>query len=154
MNKPVGVMIIAILQFLGAAFLIIGGIGMILGGGMIGALLSQNSQLSGSGLTSILASLGAVVAVVCFVFAAIAALLGWGMWTLKNWARIVTMVLAGLGIVFGGLGLLFSLMHFNIVGVVFIGIRLAINALILWYLLQPNVRMAFEGRPRPMTATA
>src|SRR5205809_6305238 len=110
MNKPVGVIIIAILQFLGAAFLIIGGIGMILGGGMIGALLSQNSQLSGSGLTSILASLGAVVAVVCFVFAAIAALLGWGMWTLKNWARIVTMVLAGLGIVFGGLGLLFSLM--------------------------------------------
>jgi len=69
-------------------------------------------------------------------------------------ALFLAALLLGSGLVFGGLGLLFSLMHFNIVGVVFIGIRLAINALILGYLLQPNVRMAFEGRPRPMTATA
>ncbi|HZR28949.1 MAG TPA: hypothetical protein VFA71_09220 [Terriglobales bacterium] len=154
MDRPVGVTVIAILQFLGAAFLILAGIGFILGGGIIGSLLSQNSQLSGAGLTGIMAGLGAVFAVVLFVFAAIAAILGWGMWQLKNWARIVTLVLAGIGIVFGGLGLLFSLLHFHVITIVFIGIRLAINALIIWYLLQPDVKAAFEGRPRAITATA
>jgi predicted small integral membrane protein len=35
MGRPVGVTIIAILDFLGAAFCIIGGIGMIAGGGLM-----------------------------------------------------------------------------------------------------------------------
>lgn len=157
MNRPVGVTIIAILQFLGAAFLILAGIGLIVGGGMLGAIISssmgQNSQVSGPGLTGFMAGLGAVLAVVFFVFACIAVLLGWGMWNLKNWARIVTMVLCCIGILFGALGLLFALVRFNIFSMVFICIRLAINGLIVWYLLQPNVKAAFEGGGRGIAAT-
>ena len=154
MDRPVGVTIISILQFLGAAFLILAGIGLIVGGGMIGSLISRNSQLSGPGLVGFMAGLGAVVAVFFFVFAAIGATLGWGMWQLKNWARIITLVFACVGIFFGGLWLFLSLLHFNVISMVFLGIRLAINALIIWYLLQPHVRAAFEGRPRAIAATA
>jgi hypothetical protein len=154
MGRPIGVTIIAILQFLGATILILAGVGLIVGGGMIGSLLSRNSQLSGAGLTGIMAGLGAVVSVFFFVFAAIVALVGWGMWQLKNWARIVTLVFACIGIVFGGIWLLLSLMHFNLFAMVFLGIRLAINGLIIWYLLQAHVKAAFEGKPRATTATA
>ncbi len=105
-------------------------------------------------MVGFMAGLGAVVAVFFFVFAAIVALLGWGMWQLKNWARIVTLVFACIGIFFGGLWLLLSLMHFHVFAIVFLGIRLAINALIIWYLLQPHVRAAFEGRSGTIAATA
>jgi len=158
MNRPVGVTIIAILQFLGAALLVLVGIAMIVGGGMIGAILGsamgQNSQIPGGSLTGIMAGLGIVVAAVFFVFAAISAVLGWGMWSLKNWARIITMVFSCIGLLFGGLGLIFALMRFNMFSLVFVMIRLAINGLILWYLLQPDVKAAFEGGGRKIAATA
>ena len=157
MNRPVGVTIIAVLQFLGAAGLVLLGIAMILGGSMIGAMLTsamgQNSQIPGGSLTGIMAGLGAVVAVVFFVFAAISALLGWGMLTLKNWARIITMVLCCIGLLFGALGLLFGLLRFSIFSLMISIIRLAINGLILWYLLQPDVKAAFEGGGRRIAAT-
>ncbi len=80
---------------------------------------------------------------VCLVFAAIAAVIGFGLWKLQNWARIVTIVFSGLGIVSGLLGFLTMLLHFSLVGLLFRMIGLGINGLILWYMLQPHVKQAF-----------
>jgi hypothetical protein len=58
MGRPVGVTILAILNFIGAAICLLGGIGMILGGGFIATMLSQQGQGS-AGAAGILAGLGA-----------------------------------------------------------------------------------------------
>jgi uncharacterized membrane protein (DUF2068 family) len=84
--------------------------------------------------------------IVCFFFAAVAALVGYGMWSLKEWARIVQMVFAALGVLGGAIGLLLAIVHFSIFGFTLTGIRLAINLAILWYLNQPQVKAAFQAR--------
>ena len=53
---------------------------------------------------------------------------------------------AGIGIAFGLLGLLGAMLHFHVFGLIIVGIRLAINGAIIWYLLQPHVKAAFQAR--------
>jgi hypothetical protein len=145
MNRPTGVTVIAILYFIGAAFCILGGLGMILGGSFIAGIISQ-SQASGSGAgAGIMAGLGAALGIGFLIGAAIAALLGWGLMKLKEWARITAIVFAGLGIFFGVLGFFGALLHFAIVLLFWVVVRLAINGCILWYLLKPEVKVAFQG---------
>jgi hypothetical protein len=57
---------------------------------------------------------------------------------LKNWARVVTIIFAGLAVLSGLAGFLIS--H----GLIFTSlIRIALAAWILWYLMQPEVKAAF-----------
>lgn len=140
MERPVGVTIIAILDFLGAFFLVIAGLFLILGLGALGAARGH------AGGMIALAGLGAVGAAFMFVFAAVAAFVGYGLIKLQNWARIVTIVLAGLGLVFAIPSLLFLVVRFHPFAIMSLFIRVAINALILWYMLQRPVKEAF-GAP-------
>ena len=61
----------------------------------------------------------AVIGGVMLVFAILYFAVGYGLWKLKNWARIITIILSGLGAVLGVLGLLGSLMAFEIFSLVF-----------------------------------
>jgi hypothetical protein len=148
MNRPTGVMVIAILDFLGAAFAVLLGILAFVGMGLLGAILSHSS---GRPIPAgVMAGVGVVLGIGFLIGAAISAGLGWGMWNLKEWARIVQMVFAGIGALFAALALLVALVHFRIFGFFFDALRLAINGLILWYLNQPHVVSAF----RPPAAAA
>jgi hypothetical protein len=139
MYRPVGVTILAILEFIGSGICALLGILVIVGAGA--GLLGSMTQGQGSGLGSLMAVIGGALSVFCFIFAAIGALLGWGLWTLKNWARIILIVLASLG----ALGSLLALLNLSSAIIVGVVIRLAINGLVIWYLLQPNVAAAFQG---------
>jgi hypothetical protein len=67
---------------------------------------------------------------------------GSGMMKLKNWARVVTLVLAALSVL-SGIGI-FVGTH----GLIFMSLlRVAIAAWIIWYLLQPEVKTAFGVAP-------
>lgn len=159
MNRPTGVTIIAIFHYLCAALLILAGIGFIVGGGMLGSILStamsqSGSQVSGTGMTGLMAGLGAVFAVIFFVCAAISALLGWGLWALKNWARIIVMVFSILDVLLCGLGVLLALVHFSVLSILWNGFWLALYGAIVWYLMQPAVKQVFEGGGRRVAATA
>ena len=144
MQKPVGVIVIAVLDFLGT--IILGCLGLLafLAMGFLAPRIVEatNGQLP----SAVIAGLGIFLGLVCFFFAAITAVLGYGMLSLKEWARIVQMVLAAIGIVFGVLGLLSAMLHFHILGFMVVGIRLAINFAIIWYLIQPDVKSAFQTR--------
>ncbi len=117
MGRPVGVTILAIFNFIVAAFCLLGGIGMILGGGFIATMLSQQGQGS-AGAAGILAGLGAVAGVFIIIIGGVSALVGFGMWKLKGWARIVSIVLFAISAAMQLLGLLGSLAHFNLFAVV------------------------------------
>jgi hypothetical protein len=111
----------------------------------------QGGQGSAAG-AGFLAGLGAVIGVLALVFAALYALVGWGLLKLKEWARIVTIVLSGLGALGALFGLVAVFTHFGLIIVFWSLVRLAICAWIIWYLLQPNVKAAFQGQTRPATA--
>jgi uncharacterized membrane protein (DUF2068 family) len=97
----------------------------------------------GGGAGAMLAGLGIVGAVIFFVVAVLYALMGWGLWTLKNWARIIVLVFAIIGLAFGALGLMGSLLHFEVFTFALQLVPVAVNALIAWYLMQPHVKQAF-----------
>jgi hypothetical protein len=145
MNKPAGVIVIAILYFIGAALCLIGGLLFIAGGGLLATIMSQSGQASASPLAGIMAGLGAVAGIIFLAFGVIDLLVGIGLIKLKNWARIVAIVFSAIGAVFQLFGILGSLSHFNVGAMVFPVVFLAIYALIIWYLLKPEVKAAFQG---------
>jgi hypothetical protein len=158
MNRPVGVTLIGVLDFLGMLLQIGAGlvflVGMSFAGAFISKLAADNPQLANVNITGIMAGVGVAFAIIAFVFALVSAVIGWGMLALKNWARIMSIIYSCVGILCFGLGLLLSLVHFRPFGFIWDAAWFSINGLIIWYLLQPEVKAAFAGRPRTMAATA
>ena len=152
MERPLGVTILAILHFIGVFFAICAGLLMILGMGFFAAALARAANI-GSGGAGIIAGLGVVLAIFAFIGAAISGLIGWGLWNLKNWARITAIVFAVLGMLGGAAGLMWALMHFNPVFMTTAIVRAGIAALIFWYLNQPHVKTAF-GATQTSVASA
>ncbi|HEV2114235.1 MAG TPA: hypothetical protein VGR50_08795 [Terriglobales bacterium] len=147
MQRPTGVTVIAILQFLAAGVLLLGGIAFMVGMGAMGAVMAQRGAGGGPGGMGmgVLAGLGALLGVVLVALAVLYGITGFGMWNLKNWARIVTLIFTGLGAIFHGFSMLASLIHFHIFALIWGGMWLAVHVLIIWYLLQPDVVRAFES---------
>jgi hypothetical protein len=143
MARPGGVTFLAILEFIGAGICVLVGLLTIAGAGFIHSLTVQNQGAPAAGMGSFLAMLGGALSIFFFVLAAVAILLGIGLWTLKNWARIIVIVFAALGILMN----LSSLLHYSSAILPSLIIGLAIDVLIIWYLLKPNVAAAFaEGQ--------
>ena len=153
MNRPTGITILAILNFIGAAFCLLGGIGMILGGGFIATMLSQQGQGS-AGAAGILAGLGAAAGVFIIIVGGVSALVGFGLWKLKNWARIVSIILIGINAAFQLLGILGTLTHFNLFALIWGVFWVAVDAFVIMYLLKPEVKAAFQQRPMASAASA
>lgn len=155
MERPAGVTVLAILQFIGAGMCVIFGLLMLVGGPFVAAMIG--SRMNGAEGSSAVAGMGAVIGVVggvfCLIMAALYGVVGWGMWGLKNWARMVTIVLAAIGGLLQALGMMGSLVHFHIFAVLWHMIWIGVNAVIIWYLLQPQVKAAFEG-PQPQLRAA
>ena len=149
MNRPTGVTVIAVLCFIGTAFLLIVGILAFFGGAVIGALIGSAAQVQGSGAGAAGAGLGAfigaIVGVVFLVMSAVQFTCGIGLWKLKEWGRMLTIVLSAIGAVLA----FFNLLHFHPITMFFVLIRIAVSVLIIWYLSQPQVRAAFAPRMPP-----
>jgi hypothetical protein len=136
MQRPIGVTVLAILHFIGAGFAVLCGSGFLFGGTILALL--------GMSFPAAIASFWLVVGAASFFAGAVLAIVvGVGLLRLRNWARLVSIVLAGLGWLFAVLGIFNALLHFS----VFLTIReLLVAALYLWivtYLLKPNVKQAF-----------
>jgi hypothetical protein len=86
---------------------------------------------------------GAVIGGFFVVIAAVYAVVGTGFLKLQNWARILVIVLSGLGALLNALGTLSALFHFHPLLVVWRVILLAVNLWIALYLLKPHVKQAF-----------
>src|SRR5579872_1394363 len=141
MERPTGVTVIAILQFIAAGFLVLGGLGLLLMGAGGAAIIK-----GGSGGGAFLAGLGIFGAIALFIFAAIYLALGIGMWNLKNWARIICLFLLGLGLLAAVPSALGAILHFNIIALFLLVLRFGIGIVVFWYLLQPEVKKAFGAQ--------
>jgi uncharacterized membrane protein (DUF2068 family) len=132
MNRPGGVLVIAILYWFAAFWLVLIGIVLALGATVFSAVTA--------GITAMLGGLGIAAGVFVIAFGAAFAFEGYGLFTMQEWARVVAVVLSVIALVFTVLSLV-SPMHVTIVGRL---IRLAVNGTIVWYLNQPQVRGVFR----------
>ncbi len=109
------------------------------------------AALGFSGLTGAIAGfVVAIISVVVLIVGLIYLLLSWGLWSGKNWARIIW-------IIFAVLGALFALSTIAAGGYVAGIINLIIDALIIYYLTRPHVAAYFkhmvmvQPTPQPMS---
>lgn len=139
MERPTGVTVLAVLDFIGSACLVLVAIIFLVGAGFAGSMLHNQS----SGGAMMLAGLGTLGAVFFFIGALVAGALGFGLWNLMNWARWITIFFAALGILGAFAGFAMGMGHHAFGWGMALLFRLAINGIIIWYLFQPNVRRAF-----------
>ncbi|ABF40158.1 hypothetical protein Acid345_1155 [Candidatus Koribacter versatilis Ellin345] len=145
MNRPTGVTVLAILLFIGTAFCALIAVACFVGGAFIGSFIGAAAKQSGAGAAGagIGAAIGAVVGVVFIFIGALNAVCGFGLWGLKEWGRMLTIILTGIGLVFAVLGLFVSMLHFNLITMFLTLVRMGIAVLVIWYLMQPHVKAAF-----------
>jgi hypothetical protein len=144
-NRPTGVSVIAILAFLGGAIVILWGLLLL--------FLPIPGELAGPSV---------VIGLVIIVLGILEIAIGWGLWELKNWARITMVVLQALSLISGLIMGAVFLFGVDISGIVpglgrlsfpgyGIGLWLgaAVSGVIIWYLLKPDVESAFLGADYP-----
>jgi hypothetical protein len=137
MERPTGVTILAVLAFIGAGLLVLAALGVLLGGAMVANMAARPGMGMMAGIG------GAVLGGFFVVIAAVYAVVGAGFLKLQNWARVLTIVLCGLGVLFYALGILTALVHFHPLLVVWRAVLLAVDLWIVLYLLKPHVKQAF-----------
>ncbi len=132
MQRPAGVVVIAVLYWLSAFTLLVMGVIMAVGFTAFGSVAT--------GMMSMFAGFGVIGGIVLLGFGVVLAFIGYSVFQLQEWARITTIVLVALGFAaavlaffsFGGGARISSLF------------RMAIDAVIIWYLMQPQVSGVFR----------
>ncbi len=125
-ERPLGVVILAVLYVLEGLVMLLGAMGMLFAGAIAG---SVGDEL---GIGGIFGAVFAVVGVVLLIFAVLAFLVAWGLYSGKGWARFIAIILAVLSLLIGLVGLV-SLSWTSVV-------QLLIAIVILYYLFQPRVK--------------
>ena len=125
--RPTGITILAVLSAIGGVLSILGGIALLGLSGVAGAS-TGSAALFGMGAIFGLIALASGIAALAFAY---------GAWTLQPWAwtlgvalQIISLALAVLAIIGG------SDIASQVIGI-------AIAAIILYYLMQPNIKAAF-----------
>jgi len=132
--RPVGVTAIAILTWLRASFYALGGL-MLIGVGHLSARL-VSAIATDSFLERLVSGLGKTLGVCALAIAIGFVIVGFGLWQLKNWARVATLVLAAIWLLSALFGVARYPTAFHIV-------RVLVDVAILVYLLLPNVKRLF-----------
>jgi len=147
--RPTGVVLIALYHFLSALFLVLFAIGLVVGGSLLGAAFGGMNRMpvSGAGLGLMVGMLGAVF---FGFYAVVAAIAGYGIWTMREWGRILSIVLAVISLLFSFPGLLLMGLHLHLFLGTYRLFRIAVSILIIWYLMQPQIKVLFQ-RSAPAT---
>ena len=137
-SRPLGVAILSVLSIIGGIIYVVGGVVLFsLGGFLISFFLIEGNVSSMNGIPftfmGLLQGLMMVVSIIVIIIGIMAILVGYGLWTGKEWARILTIVFSIFGIIFG----IFTLPTGIIV--------ILIDVIIIWYLTRPHVVDWFRG---------
>jgi uncharacterized membrane protein (DUF2068 family) len=134
--RPAGVALIAALHWLRGFAYFLGGLA-ILGFTHLSARL-MSAVTNDTPLARIASGLGKMLGIGLLIFAMFWIILGFGIWACKNRARFLTLVFAGLGLLFG----LVRLAH---IPTPWRMLRIVVDAAIIAYLLLPDVKRAFAS---------
>jgi uncharacterized protein YhhL (DUF1145 family) len=132
MNRPVGVTIIAVLQLIGAILVLIGSLGILIFKDAIGQELAQAPALSQD--SSFITGFG----VFLLGLAIVGFFLAYGLYHLKGWAWLTTLILQSLGIL-SNLTTLFTDGPNQGIAV----FQIVVSSVVVYYLLRSEVKRAF-----------
>lgn len=142
--RPAGVAIFAILFLLNACFYIyLSTLGFFARGKLL-SFLGASTSPAGVGPSGLL-RLGNLLPFYFLLMAAVMTALGFGMWRLKNWARIVTMIIVGLSVLDAAFLLFKGFSNFVAADFARLFFALVICLIVLWYLSSKTVGAAFAG---------
>lgn len=146
--RPTGIILIALYHLVSALFLVFLAVSLAIGGSVLGAIFGagHDSAAGGLGIGLVIGMVGAAFFV---FFALIAAAAGYGIWSLREWGRILSIGLAAIALLISLPGLLFMGLHFGLLFGGFRVFRIAISVLIIWYLMQPQIRGLFQKSALP-----
>jgi hypothetical protein len=132
MQRPIGIVVLAVLYWLAAFCLVMVGFALAVG-------LTIFSGMR-TGMPTFLPGIGMIGGIVALGFGAASAFIGYGLFELQEWARVTSIVLAAIGF----LGALFGFFH--PIGVARFSslVRMALDAFIIWYLVQPQIVGVFR----------
>jgi hypothetical protein len=134
MERPSGVIGIAAIFFLAAAYLISLGLTMLVAPGVVamawGAPLLGGLELAGPYMFLLVGS--------------ITALIGWGLLRLNNWARWIAILAAGLGAFMLVPSVSGAVVYFDFARLAWGGLGVMLRVAIIWYLFQEPVTDQFH----------
>ncbi|WP_013322212.1 hypothetical protein [Gloeothece verrucosa] len=135
-NRPVGVIILAVLNLVGGIWGIIFNLILFLLGGLLltGGVVSGNAQITGGGAVLL------VTTAVSWFISVLAIGVSYGLFTLKDWAYGVTYIIQIVNILINVIRFFQSGGFFEMTGAL---VNVAIAVFIIYYLNQPNVKNAF-----------
>ena len=137
--RPTGVTLIAIYHYLAAAMLGVIGVSLFVGGKVISMLGGADSaMLPRTGFL-----IGVVGGSVFLAFALVHVIAGFGVWSMKEWGRLLAIVLAVISLLLAIPGLLLSAITMFFGG--YRILRVTISVLLIWYLLQAETKAAFRS---------
>jgi multidrug transporter EmrE-like cation transporter len=138
MERPAGVTAIAILFFLVAAYLAAAGLVMLISPGLLsmaaGAPLLGGLELAGPYMF--------------LLTAALAALVGWGLLHLHNWARRLAIAVAMIGFVMLIPAVSDAAVGVHLAELVWGGLGIIVRMVVVWYLWQTPVAEQFSKSAR------
>ncbi len=141
--RPLGVTIISILTFFGAAMLGFGAIAFLFVG-----IVGISGADAGEPFSVAIAAMGAAGGISLAILAAGAAFLAIGVWSLREWARIVSIATLALGIIWTIFSLFWEIGYLGIPAVPLILFHLTVMAAAVWtlsYLVRRTVTQAFRA---------
>ncbi len=154
MKRPGGVTVLALLHFLEAILFLLVGLMLFLVVQLLaqvgtGAVQQAPDEMTRRVMTLLLEWIQGgqmqVVYAVIVVLALVFIVVGVGLWRLRPWARLLTLALMVLRLLFLLPGLIFSLVRFEPLSLVVQLVFVLLYAWIIWYLFQPEVKRAFGG---------
>jgi hypothetical protein len=134
--RPLGVTLSAYFQFVRSALLAILALGILFVGGMASRLAAVATE--GNAVQRLLSGFGHFLAMAFLISALIMAVLGIGLLLGQNWARSLTVIFSGLGVLL----LLPRIIHLHPLSILFAGLNLAV----LIYLLLSSTRAYFDAK--------
>jgi len=138
MQRPLGITILAIFAFVLAVLCLVMAAGVFMG---VAGLIGLFTNLAGSNgpLAGLAGALGIGMLLVAVLYAA----LGFGLWKLHKWGRILCLIVVALGLLSSVAGLFSALAPVSAVLLVRALVVIAIDLWIITYLLKPHVQQAF-----------
>lgn len=133
-ERPTGVTVLAIIFIVFSVLELLGGVALLAFQGFMTTMMGAELPAEAMGMAGLFAGMFAFLSVILIVFGIIGLAVGAGLLGGHEWARILAIVLGILNIVLG----LINIMAGGILSLVF-------GAIVVWYLMQPNVVSYFKG---------
>ena len=123
-TRPEGITLLATLFWILAILALVGSLFMLATKDAIIEIIEDQPEVTGE-IIDIVDSVMLGTGIIIFFLALCYIITGWGLWTLKSWARIVALILAAISLLSFPIG--------TIIGIV-----------ALWYLFKPDIKKAFH----------